>query len=157
MGDTDSDGSGRCCGSRGRPVRQGPERCARAVREWLSRLGAKTLFIEQGSPWENGYNESFNGKFRDELLHREIFYTVKVAKVLIEMWRRHENEVRPHSALKYPTPAPEAIAWPVNHKVPIGSHPIPRYPDKVRFESIPFLCNQTDIETRPGRTNRPVE
>jgi transposase InsO family protein len=73
------------------------------------RLGAKTLFIEPGSPWENGYNESFNGKLRDELLNGEIFYTLKEAKILIEQWRQHYNKVRPHSALGYRPPAPETI------------------------------------------------
>ena len=68
----------------------------------------KTLFIEPGSPWENGYNESFNGKLRDELLNMEIFYTLKEAKVLIERWRRDYNTVRPHSSLGYRPPAPEA-------------------------------------------------
>lgn len=97
----------------------GPELCARAVREWLGRLGVKTLFIEPGSPWENGYNESFNGKLRDELLNREIFYTLKEAQILIEMWRRHYNGVRPHSALGYRPPAPEAIAWPKRRDIPI--------------------------------------
>jgi transposase InsO family protein len=88
----------------------GPEFTAKAVREWLSRLGVRTLFIEPGSPWENGYVESFNGKFRDELLNREIFYSLTEAKVLIERWRREYNTVRPHSALGYRPPAPEAIA-----------------------------------------------
>ena len=86
----------------------GPEFTARAVRSWLSRLGVKTLFIERGSPWENGYIESFNGKLRDELLNREIFTTLEEAKVLIEQWRREYNQVRPHSALGYQPPAPEA-------------------------------------------------
>jgi transposase InsO family protein len=72
----------------------------------LSKLGVRTLFIEPGSPWENGYVESFNGKMRDELLDREIFYTVKEARHLIEMWRREYNEVRPHSSLGYRPPAP---------------------------------------------------
>ena len=76
----------------------GPEFCAQALREWLGRIGVKTLYIQPGSPWENGYNESFNGKLRDELLDREIFYTLQEAKVLIEQWRRHYNRVRPHSA-----------------------------------------------------------
>jgi putative transposase len=80
-----------------------------AVREWLARIGVKTLFIEPGSPWENGYNESFNGKPRDELLNTEIFYTLKEAKVLIERWRQHYNTIRPHSSLGYRPPAPEAI------------------------------------------------
>jgi transposase InsO family protein len=87
----------------------GPEFTARAVRKWLNRLGVKTLFIERGSPWENGYIESFNGKLRDELLNREIFTTLEEAKVLIEQWRREYNQVRPHSARGYQPPAPEAI------------------------------------------------
>jgi putative transposase len=87
----------------------GPEFTAKAVRQWLSRLGVKTLFIEPGSPWENGYIESFNGKMRDELLNREICTTLEEAKVLIEQWRREYNQVRPHSAKKYRPPAPEAI------------------------------------------------
>ena len=72
----------------------------------------KTLYIQPGSPWENGYNESFNGKLRDELLDREIFYTLQEAKVLIEQWRRHYNRVRPHSALGYRPPAPETMEIP---------------------------------------------
>jgi len=87
----------------------GPEFTAKAVRRWLNHLGVKTLFIERGSPWENGYIESFNGKLRDELLSREIFATLGEAKVLIEQWRREYNQVRPHSALGYQPPAPEAI------------------------------------------------
>jgi putative transposase len=87
----------------------GPEFTARAVRKWLGRLGVKTLFIEPGSPWENGYIESFNGKMRDELLDREIFTTLKEARVLIEQWRREYNQVRPHSSLGYKPPAPEAL------------------------------------------------
>ncbi len=87
----------------------GPEFTARAVRQWLERVGVKTLFIEPGSPWENGYIESFNGKLRDELLNREIFDTLLEAKVLIERWRVEYNTWRPHSALGYRPPAPEAI------------------------------------------------
>ena len=87
----------------------GPEFTAKAVRRWLPRVGVKTLFIEPGSPWENGYNESFNGKLRDELLNGEIFYTLKEAKVLIEQWRRHYNTIRPHSALGYRPPAPQTL------------------------------------------------
>ncbi len=85
----------------------GPEFTAKRVRQWLNQVGVKTLFIEPGSPWENGYVESFNGKFRDELLNGEIFYTLHEAKVLIERWRKHYNQVRPHSALGYRPPAPE--------------------------------------------------
>ncbi len=86
----------------------GPEFTAKAIRRWLNQLGVKTLFIEPGSPWENGYIESFNGKLRDELLNREIFTTLTEAKVLIEQWRREYNQVRPHSSLGYRPPAPEA-------------------------------------------------
>jgi putative transposase len=86
----------------------GPEFTAKAIRKWLERLGVKTLFIEPGSPWENGYIESFNGKLRDELLNREIFTTLIEAKVLIADWRKEYNQVRPHSALGYRPPAPEA-------------------------------------------------
>jgi putative transposase len=88
----------------------GPEFTATIVREWLTKVGVKTLFIEPGSPWENGYVESFNGKLRDELLDREIFYSLTEAKVLIEMWRKHYNGIRPHSSLGYRPPAPETIA-----------------------------------------------
>lgn len=87
----------------------GSEFTAKAVRDWLSRVGVKTLFIEPGSPWENGYDESLNGKLRDELLNTEVFDTLQEAKVLIERWRRHYNGVRPHSSLGYRPPAPEAI------------------------------------------------
>ncbi len=90
----------------------GPEFVAKAVREWLSRLEVETLFIEPGSPWENGYIESFNGKLRDELLNGEIFTTLTEAKVLTELWRREYNQVRPHSALGYKPPAPETALRP---------------------------------------------
>ena len=86
----------------------GPEFTAKAIRRWLSRLGVKTLFIEPGSPWENGYVESFNGKLRDELLNREVFYNLVEAKALIEQWRKEYNQIRPHSSLGYRPPAPEA-------------------------------------------------
>ena len=87
----------------------GPEFTAKCVREWLLRVEVKTLFIEPGSPWENGYVESFNGKLRDELLDRELFDTLLEAKVLVERWRRSYNTIRPHSSLGYQPPAPEAI------------------------------------------------
>ena len=79
------------------------------MRDWLSWLGVATLFIEPGSPWENGYVESFNSKLRDELLNGEIFYTLKEAKGLIERWRQEFNHLRPHSSLGYRPPAPETI------------------------------------------------
>ena len=80
------------------------------MRDWLKRLDVSTLFIEPGSPWENGYCESFNGKLRDELLTMEIFSTLKEATILIEQWRRHDNAHRPHSSLGHQPPAPETIA-----------------------------------------------
>ena len=86
----------------------GPEFTAKDVRKWLARLGVKTLYIEPGSPWENGYIESFNGKLRDELLNREIFTTLTEAKVLIGQWRKEYNHIRPHSSLGYRPPAPVA-------------------------------------------------
>jgi len=88
----------------------GPEFTAKAVRAWLSKVGVTTLFIEPGSPWENGYVESFNGKLRDEVLNRELFYSLKEAKVLIELWRNEYNTIRPHSSLNYRAPAPSTIA-----------------------------------------------
>jgi putative transposase len=87
----------------------GPEFVARNVREWLGRIGVTTLYIEPGSPWENGYCETFNSKLRDELLAGEQFSTLHEAKVLIEQWRRHYNAIRPHSSLGYRPPAPETI------------------------------------------------
>ena len=86
----------------------GSEFTAQKVREWLSQLNVRTLYIEPGSPWENGYIESFNGKLRDELLDGELFDTLYEAQVLVERWRRHYNEVRPHSSLGYRPPAPAA-------------------------------------------------
>ena len=88
----------------------GPEFTAEAVRNWLDRIGVKTLFIQPGSPWENGYVESFNGNLRDVVLNREIFYTLTEAQILIERWRREYNQVRPHSSLGYRPPAPETVA-----------------------------------------------
>ena len=85
----------------------GSEFTAAVVREWLARLRVRTLYIEPGSPWENGYIESFNGKLQDELLKREVFDTLWEAKVLVERWRREYNQVRPHSALGYRPPVPE--------------------------------------------------
>lgn len=99
--------------SRGVPAHlrsdNGPEFVAEMLRGWLNRLEVKPLFIEPGSPWENGYMESFNGKMRDELLNGEIFYTLLEAQTLIERWRKDYNQIRPHSALGYRPPAP--LAW----------------------------------------------
>lgn len=94
----------------------GAEFTAKAVREWLQRLGVQTLFIEPGSPWENGFNESFNGKLRDELLNGEIFNTLVEAQVLVEQWRREYNEIRPHSSLGYrPVPPKNSIRSKTSH------------------------------------------
>ncbi|WP_439620782.1 IS3 family transposase [Hyphomonas sp.] len=87
----------------------GPEFIATALRDWLERVGVKTLYIEPGSRWENCYCESFNSKLRDELLAREIFFDLREAKILIEAWRQHYNTARPHSSLGYKPPAPKAI------------------------------------------------
>ena len=95
----------------------GPEFVAEAVRNWINAVGAKTAYIEPGSPWENGYCESFNARFRDELLNGEIFYSLKEAQIIIEKWRRHYNTKRPHSALGYRPPAPETI-------VPMETRPV---------------------------------
>jgi transposase InsO family protein len=93
----------------------GPEMTAKVVRQWLANVGAKTLYIAPGSPWENGYCESFNGKLRDELLNGEIFYSLKEARVVIGGWRHHYNTVRPHSSLRYRPPAPQTFAPPMSH------------------------------------------
>ena len=90
----------------------GPEFIAQALRDWLAAVGSKTAYIMPGSPWENGYCESFNSKLRDELLNGEIFYTLKEAKIVIETWRKHYNTIRPHSSLRYQPPAPEVLQWP---------------------------------------------
>jgi IS30 family transposase len=87
----------------------GPEFIAKALREWLAGLGTRPLYIEPGSPWENGYCESFNSKLRDELLNGETFYSLKEAQVLTERWRVHYNTRRPHSSLGYRPPAPAAV------------------------------------------------
>ena len=100
----------------------GPEFIAQAVRDWLGRIGVKTLYIAPGSPWENGYCESFNGSLRDELRDDEIFYTLAEAKVLIEAWRRHYNSVRPQSSLGYRPPAPEATLLPASSSGSASPH-----------------------------------
>ena len=86
----------------------GSEFTAKSIRTWLPKLGIKTLYIEPGSPWENGYNESFNGRLRDECLSAETFHTLKEAQVILEQWRHHYNHIRPHTSLGYKPPAPLA-------------------------------------------------
>jgi putative transposase len=95
----------------------GPEFVAKAVQDWITVAGAKTAYIERGSPWENGYIESFNARLRDELLNGEIFYTLREAQIIIESWRHHYNSIRPHASIGYEPPAPEVFvpafaAWP---------------------------------------------
>src|SRR4051794_17764879 len=87
----------------------GPEFVAKAVQKWIAAVGAKAAYIERGSPWENGFVESFNARLRDELLDGEIFYSLQEAKVVIESWRRHYNTKRPHATLGYKLPAPEVF------------------------------------------------
>jgi len=95
----------------------GPEFVAKAVQNWIAAVGAKTAYIAPGSPWENGYIESFNARLRDELLNGEIFYSLNEARIIVENWRQHYNQVRPHASLGYRAPAPEVLvpgsaAWP---------------------------------------------
>ena len=101
----------------------GPEFIATTLREWIAAVGTQTAYIEPGSPWENGYCESFNSKLRDELLDGEMFFSLAEAQVLIEAWRRHYNTVRPHSSLAYRPPAPEAIVPRGGTIVPWASAP----------------------------------
>ena len=101
----------------------GPEFIATTLRDWIAAVGSQTAYIEPGSPWENGYCESFNSKLRDELLNGEIFYSLAEAQVLIEAWRRHFNAVRPHSSLGYRPPAPETIIPRGGTVVPWASAP----------------------------------
>ena len=100
----------------------GPEFVAKGVQEWIAAVGAKTAYITPGSPWENGFIESFNARLRDELLDGEIFYTLREAQIIIESWRRHYNAVRPHASIGYRAPAPEVFvpalaAWPATHSL----------------------------------------
>jgi len=116
---------------------QGPEFIATAVKDWIAAVGAKTAYIEKGSPWENGYVESFNGKLRDELLNVEVFDSLREARILIESWRRHYNTIRPHSALGYRPPAPEVAvraptSWP-------SAQPRPAPPATLRLVPRPTL------------------
>lgn len=98
----------------------GPKMIAKVLRNWLTRVGTKTAYTFPGSPWENGYCMSFNGKLRSELLDDEIFYTLREAQVIIEQWRWHYNQIRPHSALGYRPPAPETTVVRVTTVKTIG-------------------------------------
>lgn len=113
----------------------GPEFIAKSVQAWITGVGARTAYIAPGSPWENGYVESFNARLRDELLNGEIFYTLKEAQIVIESWRRHYNSVRPHASLGYRPPAPEVFvpaftAWPaaLTRSAPPAKRPVEQRP-----------------------------
>jgi putative transposase len=111
----------------------GPEFVAKAVQEWITAVGAKTAYITPGSPWENGFIESFNARLRDELLDGEIFYTLREAQTVIESWRRHYNTIRPHESLSYKLPAPEVFvpafaAWPAALRQPASPAPLAQRP-----------------------------
>ena len=122
----------------------GPEFIAKAVRAWITAVGAQTAYITPGSPWENGYIESFNARLRDEFLNGEIFYSLQEAKVLIEAWRRQYNTIRPHSSLGYRPPAPEVLLWLPPPAALKGAAPATTQPDQppcmcgrpVRFKSL---------------------
>ena len=101
----------------------GPEFVAKAVQEWITAVGAKTAYITPGSPWENGFIESFNARLRDELRDGEIFYSLAEAKIVIESWRRHYNAVRPHGSLGYKPPAPEVFVPPLAARAASQSRP----------------------------------
>jgi putative transposase len=123
------------------PMCYGPEFIAKAVQEWITAVGAKTAYITLGSPWENGFIESFNARLRDELLDCEIFYTLKEAQIIIESWRRHYNAVRPHASLKYKPPAPEVIvpafaAWPAAQPRPAPPATLPLEPRPSRSGTV---------------------
>ena len=103
------------------------------MQEWIGAVGAKTAYITPGSPWENGFIESFNARLRDELLDGEIFYTLREAQIIIESWRRHYNTVRPHASIGYRAPAPEVFvpalaAWPAAQPRPAPPAMLPLVP-----------------------------
>lgn len=125
----------------GEPIRSdnGSEFKAKMLQDWLKQLDVKTAFIAPGSPWENGYNESFNGRFRDEFLNEETFYTLEEARVLVDKWRYNYNHIRPHTSLGYKPPAPIAqiIDRGITHALPL------------------FLinANHQDYNSKPGLLN----
>jgi putative transposase len=111
----------------------GPEFMAKAVQDWIAAVGASTAYIVRGSPWENGFIESFNARLRDELLDGEIFYSLREAQIIIESWRRHYNAVRPHASIGYQAPAPEVFvpalaAWPAAQPRPAPPAMLPLAP-----------------------------
>ena len=132
----------------------GPEFVAKDLRKWLAETGAKTLYIEPGSPWENGYCESFNSKLRDEFLNGEIFYSMKELRVLAERWRVHYNTVRPHSSLGYRPPAPEAWltneqgAWRSGNRNALPTSPHPRRRRDLLTHPMRYTNNLTGTKDR---------
>jgi putative transposase len=120
----------------------GPEFVAHDLRKWLAKIGAKTMYIEPGSPWENGYCESFNSKMRDEFLNGEIFYSIKELRVLAERWRKHFNTVRPHSSLGYKPPAPEAwlASTARQQEEPVGMSTLTR--TSGRYQEVGARCSR---------------
>ncbi len=138
----------------------GPEFVAKDLRKWLAKTGAKTLYIEPGSPWENGYCESFNSKLRDEFLNGELFYSMKELRVLAERWRVHYNTVRPHSSLGYRPPAPEAWLTLTNkgrgEMETAPRFPLPHTPDGWRSLELRNSCvtlNSSNGNRRSGTPN----
>ena len=115
----------------------GPEFVAKAVQKWITAVGAKTAYIAPGSPWENGFIESFNARLRDELLDGEIFYSLREAQVVIESWRRHYNQVRPHASLGYRAPAPEVFVPVLATRIP--APPRPASPTSLVMASRPVM------------------
>jgi putative transposase len=129
----------------------GAEFTATAIREWLENgIGVKPLYISPGSPWENGYNESFNGKFRKEFLDREAFYTLKEAQVLTEQWRHIYNHIRPHISLGYKPPAP--LAWPIPRKLRPRTAPGEPASATLR-QALPALDNAGKVPIEGGLLN----
>ncbi len=123
----------------------GPEFIAEAVQKWIKAVGAKTAYIAPGSPWENGYCESFNARFRGELLNGEIFYTLKEAQIIIEQWRCHNNTKRPHSALGYRPPAPEAIVPMDQNRSCSNIHTGPIKGGQPMNETVTQVCPKANI------------
>lgn len=117
----------------------GSEFIAKAVREWLGKQGTQTLYIEPGSPWQNGKGESFNSRFRDECLNMEIFRNLQEARVIVEMWRKHYNSVRPHSSLGYQTPLEYKWQW---EEQCLGA--LPPAPRSLSLQAPPRCCKQVD-------------
>jgi putative transposase len=120
----------------------GPEFIAKAVQDWIAAVGAKTAYIMPGSPWENGFVESFNARLRDELLDGEIFYSLAEAKIVIESWRRHYNSVRPHGSLGYRPPAPEVFVPAMTARS--ASQPRPATPPRAGAQAVNALTFQPD-------------